>query len=77
LRLAAAFFAGFFFAAFFGAAFTTFFFFLLAATTFFFFAGFFFAFDFDFFAMIDLPIATRPNSAPLDTPAALADKAPR
>ena len=58
MRLGAAFLAGaaFFFAAFFfGAALTTFFF-LPAAAAFFFFPGFFFAFAFDFFAMIDLPI---------------------
>jgi len=63
LRLGAAFFATFFgafFAVFFAADFTVFFF--LCAGAAFFFVNFFFAFDFDFFAMIVLPIdATSEN----------------
>ena len=60
MRLGAAFFAcaAFFAAFFFGAALTTFFF-LRAGAAFFFFPGFFFAFAFDFFAMIDLPICCQ------------------
>jgi hypothetical protein len=70
LRLGAAFFAAFFFVVFFALAFSIIF--LRAGAAFFFFPDFFF--DFDLFAMIDLPIATNTETVRLPAEAGTAPR---